>query len=463
MSGLPASWTRASLAMLCERIVDGSHNPPKPSATGRPMLSARNVHSRKIHFEEMRVISEEDFVQEHARTGIQPRDVLLTIVGTIGRTAVVPVDSVPFALQRSVAVLRATACDPRYLAYNLESPTIQTVLADGAKGTAQKGIYLKALSQLELDIAPFAEQKRIADKLDTVLARVDACRERLDRVPGILSRYRASVLAAATSGNLTKDWRETMGRAGSYANLEGWASTTIGAVIIDLRYGTSKKCDYASSGTHVLRIPNIADHGKIIHEDMKSAHFDANEAAKLALRAGDILIVRSNGSVELVGKAGLVTEHEEGMLFAGYLMRLRMNQELILPAFARICLASPEQRQRIELTSRSTSGVNNINSDEVRALPLLLPPLDEQVEIAGRVEKLFAFADRVEARIEQARLSVVRLSPAILAKAFRGELVPQDPSDEPAADLLKRLEKQSLGEGKATKRARAKRAESVAV
>ncbi len=308
-----------------------------------------------------------------------------------------------------------------------------------------------------------AEQQRIADKLDTMLARVDACRERLDRVPGILTRYRASVLAAATSGNLTKDWRETMGRASSYAQPECWTSTTIGALLIDLRYGTSKKCDYSASGTPVLRIPNIADHGKIIHEDMKSVHFDANEVAKLALRAGDILIIRSNGSVEIVGKAGLVTKREEGMLFAGYLMRLRMNQEVILPAFARICLASPEQRQRIEVTSRSTSGVNNINSDEVRALPLLLPPLDEQMEIAGRVEKLFAFADRVEARIEQARLSVERLSPAIVAKAFRGELVPQDPNDEPAAELLKRLAKQRSSEGKTTKSTRTKPAAAVAL
>ena len=176
MSILRNGWLEASLSDLCSRIVDGSHNPPKAVNSGFPMLSARNIESRSIKFNEFRFINEVDFALENARTNIKAGDVLLTIVGTIGRVAVVPVGVEHFALQRSVAVLKPLIVDSRYLAYSIESPAIQEYLFNNATGTAQKGVYLRTLSQVMIPLAPLSEQKRIADKLDALLARVDACR-----------------------------------------------------------------------------------------------------------------------------------------------------------------------------------------------------------------------------------------------------------------------------------------------
>lgn len=208
MSAILKGWTSAALADICTRIVDGSHNPPKAAVTGGPMLSAKNVQNRTISFDDFRTISPEDFGIEDRRTFIKSGDVLLTIVGAIGRTAVVENAYPKFRLQRSVAVLKSSEIEPKYLSYALESPKIQNLLQEKAKGTAQKGIYLKALGLLEIPLAPLPEQKRISDKLDATLARIDACRERLARVAPILKRFRQSVLAAATSGQLTADWRE---------------------------------------------------------------------------------------------------------------------------------------------------------------------------------------------------------------------------------------------------------------
>ena len=127
-------------------------------------------------------------------------------------------------------------------------------------------------------------------------------------------------------------------------------------------------------------------------------------------------------------------------MFAGYLMRLRIDSLRALPKFVLINLSSPHLRGLIEATAKSTSGVNNINSEELRSLPINLPKLEEQTEIVRRVETLFAFSDRLEARLQAAQTAAQRLTPALLAKAFRGELVPQDPSDEPASELLRRLQ-----------------------
>jgi type I restriction enzyme S subunit len=189
----------------------------------------------------------------------------------------------------------------------------------------------------------------------------------------------------------------------------------------------------------VLRIPNIADNGRLNGANLKFALFDKKERKNLELQKGDILIIRSNGSVDLVGKAAVVDSSFEGYLYAGYLIRLRPDKTKIIPQYLLIFLSSPKTRDYIELIARSTAGVNNINSEEIQAIAVQTPSLAEQQEIIRRVEKLFAYADRLEARYRQARAEVDRLAPALLAKAFRGELVPQDPNDEPASALLERL------------------------
>ena len=120
------------------------------------------------------------------------------------------------------------------------------------------------------------------------------------------------------------------------------------------------------------------------------------------------------------------------------LIRLRPTEE-VQSDYLNHVLASMWLRQQIEIPARSTSGINNINSEEVRNLLIPRPPVDEQIEIVRRVESLFAYADRLEARYIVARSQVGKLTPSTLAKAFRGELVPQDPKDEPASVLLERV------------------------
>lgn len=299
-------------------------------------------------------------------------------------------------------------------------------------GSTRLKLTQAAMRSISIPLPPLNEQKRIADKLDSILARIDACRERLDRIPAILKRFRQAILAAATSGKLTEEWRENS------CNESSWQEINVGELLIDIRYGTAKKCHYEPQATPVIRIPNICD-GKISHANLKYAEFDDDERQKLSLDTGDILMIRSNGSVDLVGRTALATEADAGFLYAGYLIRLRVNQQIVNPAYLSLALSAPDARHTIELTARSTSGVNNINTEEIKVIGIKLPNRTEQTEIVRRVEKLFAYADRIEARYHAARARVDKLTPAILAKAFRGELVPQNPDDEPASVLLDRI------------------------
>ena len=312
-------------------------------------------------------------------------------------------------------------------------------------GSTMLHVTKKSMEERAIPIPPTAEQRRIASKLDTTLAAVDACRQRLDGVAELLKRFRQAVLAAATSGELTREGREVD---------ESWEDQVLGNLLSDLRYGTAQKCTYDDCGKPVLRIPNILE-GSISHDDLKYAEFDQAEVEKLAIRAGDLLVIRSNGSLDLVGRTALASEADEGFLFAGYLIRLRPRQEVVNPGFLLLVLLSPVTRRRIELAARSTSGVNNINSKFLSGLQLGLPSLEEQHEIVRRAQDLFTLADQLEARLTCARKVVDRLTPALLAKAFRGELVPQDPGDEPASVLLERIRAARQGEagaGKPTRR-----------
>ena len=171
------NWEEIKLNQICTKITDGSHNPPK----GVPlsdflMLSSKNIFNDAINFEKPRFLKEEDFIKENKRTDIQEGDILLTIVGTIGRCAVVNDYSKLFTLQRSVAVLKPIhdLILSRFLMYTLQN--MLQILHQGARGVAQKGVYLKSLKELTLRVPPLSEQHNIISKLDAMNEQIDSFR-----------------------------------------------------------------------------------------------------------------------------------------------------------------------------------------------------------------------------------------------------------------------------------------------
>ena len=170
---LPDSWNWASLREIALSISDGSHNPPPNNGSDIPLLSAANINDNSILMHEIsRWITNEEWKIENQRTNIEVGDVLLTIVGSIGRSAVVQNNN-HFALQRSVAVIKPCLINPLYLMHIVQSPQIQKWLTDNSKGTAQKGIYLNALSLMIIPIPPLEEQARIVERIHITYKQLD--------------------------------------------------------------------------------------------------------------------------------------------------------------------------------------------------------------------------------------------------------------------------------------------------
>jgi len=340
----------------------------------------------------------------------------------------------------TLACLTPLVIEPTYL-YKFIQRHYSTI-QQKPKGMATPHVDPELFWNLKFPLPPLNEQKRIVEKLDDILPSVKNTKERLENISAILKKFRQSVFAAACSGRLTEEWREGK-------DLPEWEETTIGENITDICYGTSKKCDYKiNNGTPVLRIPNVST-GKLDLSDLKYTFLEEKEFSKLRLKEGDLLLVRSNGSIALLGQSVLIDSTAVDFAFAGYLIRLRCNDEL-LPAFLNLMLKTNFLRQQIEIPARSTTGVHNINSNEIKSLIIPFPLLEEQQEIVRRVEKLFTLADSLEAKYKSAFERVEKLEQSVLAKAFRGELVEAAPNDEPAEELLKQIleEKARLGKEK---------------
>jgi type I restriction enzyme S subunit len=281
-----------------------------------------------------------------------------------------------------------------------------------------------------------------------VLARVDACRDRLDRLPALLKRFRQSILAAATSGQLTEDWRV------NNSCTRQWTEQPLGAIILEMRNGLSPKPSEQPPGAKILRISSVRP-GKLDFYDHRYLVVDSATLNQYQLKQDDLLFTRYNGSLDFVGVCAIVPELSEGFVYPDKLIRVRVDRKKVAPKYVEITFGSQSVRSQVEDFIKSSAGQKGISGGDLKTTNIPIPPLPEQTEIVRRVEILFAFADRLEARLASARRQVSQLTPALLAKAFRGELVAQDPADEPASELLKRLAAQREAAPKA-KRTRAK-------
>ena len=453
---ISGGWCEKPLRELVSKLVDGSHNPPPKQDTGVPMLSARNIENNSIVFDEYRLIAESAFKTEHARTRITAGDVLLTIVGTIGRAAVVPESATPFALQRSVAVLSpGPELLPKFLVYQLQSPTIQRYFEANARGTAQKGVYLKTLGQTPIQVAPLDQQKRIVAEIEKQFSRLDEAVANLKRVKANLKRYKAAILKAAVEGRLVETEAELARREGrSYetgAQLlqriletrrgqwqdkgkykepaapdttdlpelpEGWEWATVEQLNPANRpcaYGVLQPGHDLSEGVFFVRVGDIND-GRIDTTGLKviaPAIAEAYPRTKLA--GGEVLITL----VGAIGRTAIVPSSLAGANVARAVGVLPIA-ESIDPHWVEIWFRNP--KKIAEMTAKSHEVARKtLNLEDVRYATVAIPPFVDQQQIIAEVGRRLSITDEAEAQVNANLQRAERLRQSILSRAFSGK------------------------------------------
>tara|TARA_R110001583_G_scaffold195364_2_gene372300 strand:+ start:432 stop:1799 length:1368 start_codon:yes stop_codon:yes gene_type:complete len=432
VSELPKSWLLARLGDFAyvkngfafkskDYIAAGTDTVPVIRISDIQNEKADTVKASHVHKDN----AQQDFL-------IEKDDLLIAMSGaTTGKTGVYKSDVVAYQNQRVGNIklhskLLGSNTYKNYLIASLSEDILKK-----AYGAAQPNISGKSIEDILVAIAPLNEQIRIADKLDSMLAKVDAAQARLDKIPNILKRFRQSVLAAATSGELTKEWRGQHNEKLTYKLLGD-----TGVSIKTGPFGSAlHKSDYINNGISVINPMHIND-GIITPRDSMSITLGKfNELQAWHLRVGDIILGRRGE----MGRAAEVKNIKKGMLCGTGSMVLRVNDSGLLPSY--LCLILRSQNAVNYFTSNSVgSTMVNLNQKIIKGLSIHFPSFEEQNEIFRRVESLFIMADTAEKQYSDAKVRINRLTQSILAKAFRGELVTQDESDEPASVLLARIQ-----------------------
>ena len=420
-------------------------------------------------------------------TFLAPGDVLISrMADPIGRACIFPGASQRCVTVVDVCVVRPEKgrADPRWLTSALNSPAFRRTVEVAASGTTRSRVSRGNLGMLTLPVPPLAEQRRIVAKLEALQARSRRAREALDAVPPLLEKLRQFILAAAFRGDLTKNWRAkhpdvepasellkrirverrkkweeaelakmmSKGKApgddrwkGKYKEPEavdtvglpglpegwGWASADL-AVRAPIAYGVVQPGPECSEGVPFVRAMDM-DNDSILADQVRHISGDiASAYPRTRLELGDVLV----GIVRAAKVATVPAALVGGNIVRG-IARLAPCAAVV-PEYLAAWFASPDAQNRLLAKHRGID-MPVINLGDVRALPVPLAPIAEQVTIARRIEELRRSV-KITVRLgHEVTQRVSSLEAACLAKAFRGELVPQDPNDEPAEVMLARV------------------------
>lgn len=441
MSELPEGWEWSTIGAVAQYIQRGK-SPRYAPQSALPVINQKCIRWTELQLQHLKYIHPDQFSAWDETRHIKPGDILWnsTGTGTVGRAYLVKdSDCTPRKVVDShVTVVRSAAgLDPRYLFNWIKGPDVQGKIEEMCDGTTnQIELSKTAIAETAIPIAPTAEQNRIANRLDALLTRIQSCNDRFDAIPVLLKRFRQTVLDAALNG------------AFSEIQVEGGTPRVCISSIASVGTGStplrSNAQFFANTGTPW--ITSSATSQAIIQQASEFVTPAAISAHRLKIYPKGTLLVAMYGE----GKTrGQVAELGIDATINQACAAILVDNTKALTAFVKLALQANYLNMR-ELAEGGNQP--NLNLSKVKEFEIPLPMLDVQTKIVRRVEAFLTLADRIEARATVARNQAQRLSPLVLAKAFRGELVPQDPGDEPASKLLQRvaLEVEIASKGKTT-------------
>ena len=362
-------WEIKRLSDICDKITDGSHNPPKGGPhSSYLMISSQNVFNDKIALDAVRYLEEDDFIREDKRTSVRKGDVLLTIVGTVGRCAVFSED-VNITLQRSVAVLRPQATlTSRFLMYTLIGKNKE--LNAEAHGIAQKGIYLRQLSQLCMSVPPLSEQERIVAELDCLSSVIEKQKEQLKELDNLAQ----SIFYAMFGNPLT--------------NSMGWNTKKIGDVCIV--NPSKKETSKTLNATDIISFLPMEDLPikACYHSPKQHRLLSEVQSSYTCFAENDVLMAKVTPCFEN-GKIGIATELQNGVGYgSSEFIVIRANQADVLKEYIYFVVQDPTFIDRATAQLTGTSGLRRVPRTFVESCVISIPPLALQQEFASKIEAI---------------------------------------------------------------------------
>lgn len=425
MSTLPKGWECKTFGDVLNSVTNGLNGKQNKEGLGLPVSRIETIADQAINMSRIGYLEsyDKDKIDKYY---LKTNDILFSHINSaihLGKTAIIPRD---ITLFHGVNLLRLTVnnlVEPRYFNYYCKYFRGLGEFAKNAQHAVnQASLNQKKLKGFNIPLAPKSQQKRIADKLDSVLTKVDAAQARLDKIPMLLKRFRQSVLAAATSGELTKEWREENG-------VEQWENIKVSDIVMKIEAGKNIKCQERPPRDNEYGIIKISavTWGVYDEEQSKTLSDESLFLENRRIQIGDFLISRAN-TLELLGMPVIVHAVNKNLMLSDKVLRLVMDEDN--KEWLNIFIRSPLGRKEIEQRATGNQqSMRNIGQKALLDIDLLLPSKLEKLEIVRIKKELLEHANTVEKQYQAAKARLDKLTQSILAKAFRGELVTADDID----------------------------------
>lgn len=473
---LPEGWVWARLGDLCDFVGRG-RGPSYVEKGGVTVVNQKCVRWRKFEDRFLRQTARAAFERLPRHLRLQSGDVLWnsTGTGTIGRAVVYDGHLGEVTADSHITIVRPRLIESYFVCLYIETMRVQHLVTDENVGsTNQQELPRSFVQELLIPVPPAAEQRRIVARVDELFTDIADGETALARARDDLDTWRRALLKAVVTGELTREWRESnrsnatgsdvvaaatelKAQFGVRSNRRrhvdeddvdfdsvpqipmGWTWAKLSDFAHASSYGTSVKCSRDSSGIPVLRIPNIRS-GRIDLSDIKCATTVLDLSDDEFLDIGDLLVVRTNGSEDLIGRAAMVGEPlPDRCYFASYLIRFRIVANAELRRWIALYFESPIARAWVRKNIASSAGQYNISQTALMRMPIPIPPELEMIAGLRLFREIDGVRDDVAIDAQAAGQASPALRQSILRAAFEGRLAEQDPRDEPADRLLARL------------------------
>ena len=459
---LPMGWDRCDLGTVISVKNGYAFKSSDYSTEGIPLVRISDIQEGKVNLKNSVFIPKE---KANLDFTVQNGDLLIAMSGaTTGKVGIYTGREICLQNQRvgNFKVLSHKLLNTRFRDFYVLS--LSKNIEDAAYGGAQPNISSSVLESLEISLPPLNEQRRIVDKLERIGDRNRTARNELNHIPKLIARYKQAVLAAACSGKLTEDWREanldkhnllaypqnTQDKTSKISQTELSMSEDLYEIPQSWVWKSlSNVCLKITDGEHLT--PPLSSEGipLLSAKDVRNDYLDFSETKYISLEVANKSRSRCNPEIEDIlvvsrgATIGRTCRVKTNKLFClmGSVLLFKINTTIAASCFVELFLKSSFSADRF-LSMSGASAQSAIYIRDMKIFPIPIPPLEEQKEIVRRVEKMFEKIDKMEQEYQKAAKLCDRLEQATLAKAFRGELVPQDPDDEPASVLLEQVKRE---------------------
>lgn len=403
MTQLPAGWAERPLSHVARLSSGGTPQATNPAYYGGdiPWAVIGDLNNGVVK-ETAQAITQAGLDNSSAKI-VPVGTILVGMYGSIGKLGIA---GTPMATNQAIATVQVSdEVDVQYLFYYLLAQ--RRNLDRQGKGATQRNISQTILKPWPVRFPPqIDKQRRIVGLLEDHLSRLDAAESLVATSLRRLMSLRRSVLAEFHDGDLT----------------------ALSELAVDSGYGTSEKCVPDGPGPAVVRIPNLIN-GRIDLSDEKRIASVSCDVERYRLIPGDLLIVRTNGSVDLIGRSAVVQDGVDAA-FASYLIRYQLRPDRVIPEWVQAMLSTPQVRAKIESLAASSAGQHNLSLGKLNPLELPVPTLEVQAACLSRLADIEDHVSRLRAELSTAQSRGVSLRRSLLAAAFSGQLTNSKPQKE---------------------------------